>query len=329
MTGTETVVEIPDSTELEVPRPSSLREFNGQWALKENLEVYIQSAKIRQSALDHLLFHGPPGLGKTTLSQIISKELGVNMRQITGPSIQKPSDIVTVLVGLEERDVLFIDEVHRIPASAAEMLYVAMEDYRLDLLVGEEGQSRAVSIDLPKFTLIGATTHRGKLADALSQRFEIQFALELYTDEELAQVIKRAARMLDLKMQDAAVMEVARCSRGTPRVALGLMNRIRDFALVNEIDEIHLPFARTCLDKQGIDKDGLNPTDRRYLKLLKDTLRPVGLKTLASTLSEPEESLETKVEPYLLRRGFIAITDRGRTLSKQMRNPFTQARLDL
>lgn len=329
MSDVENVDDHRESVELEVPRPSSLREFNGQSALKENLEVYIQSAKMRQAALDHLLFHGPPGLGKTTLSQIISKELGVNMRQITGPSIQKPADIVTILVGLEERDVLFIDEVHRVPQSAAEMLFVAMEDYRLDLLVGEEGQGRAVSIPLPRFTLIGATTHRGKLPDAFNERFTIQFPLELYTDEELAYVIRRAAQMLNLKVDETAIMEVARCSRGTPRVALGLMKRIRDFALVQEVGEITLEFARLCLDKQGIDKDGLNKTDRRYLKLLKETLRPVGLKTLASTLSEPEESLETKVEPYLLRRGFITVTDRGRTLSKQMRNPFTQARLDL
>jgi Holliday junction DNA helicase RuvB len=329
MSGTETVVATNDVTELEVPRPSSLQEFNGQSAIKENLEVYIRSARIRSAALDHLLFHGPPGLGKTTLSQIISKELGVNMRQVTGPAVQKPADIVTILVGLEERDVLFIDEVHRIPAPVAEMLYVAMEDYRLDLLVGEEGQGRAVSIPLPRFTLIGATTHRGKLADALSQRFEIQFALELYTEAELVHVVTRAARMLDLHMDQGAVNEVARCARGTPRIALGLMNRLRDFALVDEVEAIDFSFVRRCLDRQGIDQEGLNPTDRRYLKLLKETLRPIGLKTLASALSEPEESLETKVEPYLLRRGLITITDRGRTLSKQMRNPFTQAKLDL
>ncbi len=329
MSDLENAVEANDSTSLEVPRPSSLQEFNGQSAIKENLEVYVRSARMRTAALDHILFHGPPGLGKTTLSQIIAKELGVNMRQITGPSVQKPSDIVALLVGLEERDVLFIDEVHSISKDAAELLYVAMEEYRLDLLVGEQGEGRAVSIPLPKFTLIGATTHRGKLPDALSQRFQIQMALELYTEAELAHVVSRAARMLELNIDTAAIHEVSRCARGTPRIALGLMDRIRDFALVDGVAAIDVAFVRKCLDRQGIDKEGLNPTDRRYLKLLKETLRPIGLKTLSSALSEPVESLETKVEPYLLRRGLITITDRGRTLSKQMRNPFTQAKLDL
>lgn len=330
MSETETVAESPDIKELEVPRPASLAEFNGQSALKENLSVAIHSAKERGAALDHILFHGPPGLGKTTLAQIISKELGVNMRQITGPSIQKPADIVSILAGLDERDVLFIDEVHRVPAIAAEMLFVAMEDFRIDLLVGDQqDQGRAISVPLPHFTLVGATTHRGKLPTAFNDRFTIQFPLELYTNEELAFVIERAASMLNLNMDHEAVTEVAGCSRGTPRIALGIMKRIRDYALYRGVTLITQEFARETLTKLGIDRHGLNATDRKYLKLLKDTIKPVGLKTLAASLAEPIESLEMNVEPYLLRQGYIMVTNSGRTLSKQMRNPFTQVRLDL
>lgn len=306
----------------EIQGPQSLAEFNGQSGIKENLKVYIKSALLRNDRIDHILFHGPPGLGKTTLAEIISKELGVRMRQLTAPMIEKPSDVVHVLAGLDDRDVLFIDEIHRLPVKIAELLYPVMQDFRLDLIIGNEQEGRVESIPLPPFTLIGATTHSGKLPGPLSMRFPIKLGLDLYTDAEMHLVLKRAAQKLKLVLDDAALDSVCRCSRGTPRIANGLMARIRDFAVVDHITSIDQPYADSVLTKLGYDEHGFSVDDRRYMKLLRTSVRPMGLRTLSASMNVPEETIENDIEPYLMRLGIVVRTERGRTLSAQAKNPF-------
>lgn len=315
--------ELSEMSSLEIQGPQLLSEFNGQSALKENLQIAIHSARARADRLDHMLFHGPPGLGKTTLAEIISKELGVGMRQLTAPAIERPSDIVHVLAGLEERDVLFIDEIHRLPIKVAEMLYPVMESFRLDILVGTQGDGRVESIPLPPFTMIGATTHLGKLPAPLSMRFPIKLALDLYTDEELALVIARTARKLAITFAPEAVAAVCKCSRGTPRIAIALVRRIRDFAVFHATPLVGRELAEMALKKLGFDHLGFSDIDRRYIKLLRENSRPMGLRALSATLNTPDETLETEVEPYLLRKGLIVRTEKGRTLSKAARNPFS------
>ncbi|MBY3151286.1 Holliday junction branch migration DNA helicase RuvB [Rhizobium laguerreae] len=302
-----------------VSRPSSLAEFNGQGAAKDNLQAFLDSARQRQRHLDHTLFFGPPGLGKTTLAQIVAGELGVGFRQVGAPAIERTSDLVALLGTLDERDVVFIDEIHRLPIKIEEMLYIAMEDFRMDLIVGEGAEARALPLPLPKYTLIGATTNPGKLSKPLRDRFGIQIRLEPYTDEEMEIVLMRAAPQLGLSLVKGAAMEVGRRARGTPRIGLRLLNRIRDFAVTSGGPVVDLDAARAYLRRLGIDSDGLDDTDRRYLTLMRKQYRnrAVGVKTLAAALNESIENLEESVEPYLIRKGYIEKTPTGRRLVEE------------
>jgi len=302
-----------------VARPSSLAEFNGQGAAKSNLQTFLESARRRQSHLDHVLFFGPAGLGKTTLAQIVAGELGVGFRQVGAPAIEKTSDLVALLGTLDERDVVFIDEIHRLPPKIEEVLYIAMEDFRMDLIVGEGAEARALPLPLPKYTLIGATTNPGRLSTPLRDRFGIKIRLEPYTDGEMETVLERAAPQLGLELAPGTALEIGRRSRGTPRIGLGLLNRIRDFAVTAGRPVVSVDDAREYLRALGIDTEGLNETDRRYLSLLRKNYRsrPVGVKTLAAALNESVDNLEDSVEPYLIRKGFIEKTSTGRRLVEE------------
>jgi Holliday junction DNA helicase RuvB len=312
-----------------VPRPKTLAEFNGQSAAKENLSVYITSARIRSAPLDHVLFDGPPGVGKTTLAQIMANELGAGFKAVSAPSLKQPSDVFSMLSTLEDKDVLFIDEIHRLPITLEENLYSAMEDFCMDLVVGEPGSSRIVRVPLPPFTLIGATTRRGMLSQPMRDRFGINVRLELYTEEEMRLVIERATGKLSLEMQPEAVTSIARRSRGTPRIGLKLLNRVRDHAVADGRSAITLSDARTAMDRIGIDENGLDENDRRYLAILGDRFKggPVGLKSLAMALAETEETLENTVEPYLLMKGMIDRTARGRVLRSTGIEKYSQGSL--
>jgi Holliday junction DNA helicase RuvB len=299
-----------------VSRPGSLDDFNGQSYAKKNLQTFLSSAKKRQSSLDHTLFFGPPGLGKTTLARIISTELQSGFHQIGAPSIEKTSDIVTLLATIEERDVVFIDEIHRLPVKIEEMLYIAMEDFRMDLIVGEGVDAKTVSLPIPRFTLIGATTEPGKISNPLRDRFGIQIQLKTYTDEEMKKVILRASPQINLNVSAEAAMEIGRRSRGTPRIGLQLLNRIRDFIVTSNKTSVSIEDAKKYLQELGIDTDGLNETDRRYLSLLKRNYRnrSVGVKTIAAALNESIANIEESIEPYLIRHEFIEKTPSGRRL---------------
>ena len=299
-----------------VSRPGSLDDFNGQSDAKKNLQTFLSSAKKRQSSLDHTLFFGPPGLGKTTLARIISTELQSGFHQIGAPSIEKTSDIVTLLATIEERDVVFIDEIHRLPIKIEEMLYIAMEDFRMDLIVGEGVDAKTVSLPIPRFTLIGATTEPGKISNPLRDRFGIQIQLKTYKDEEMKKVILRASPQINLNVSDEAAMEIGRRSRGTPRIGLQLLNRIRDFIVTSNKASVSIEDAKEYLQELGIDTDGLNETDRRYLSLLKRNYRnrAVGVKTIAAALNESIANIEESIEPYLIRHEFIEKTASGRRL---------------
>lgn len=310
---------IQTNTDEGVSRPASLSEFNGQGAAKANLQTYLDSARQRQSHLDHTLFFGPPGLGKTTLAQIVAGELGVGFRQVGAPAIEKTSDLVALLGTLDERDVVFIDEIHRLPMKIEEMLYIAMEDFRMDLIVGEGTEARALPLPLPKYTLIGATTNPGKLSKPLRDRFGIQIRLEPYTDEEMEIVLMRAAPQLGLSLVEGAALEIGKRARGTPRIGLRMLNRIRDFAVTSGGPRVNNDDARAYLKRLGIDSDGLDDTDRRYLTLMRKQYRnrAVGVKTLAAALNESIENLEESVEPYLIRKGYIEKTPTGRRLVEE------------
>lgn len=299
-----------------VSRPSSLADFNGQSAAKENLATFLESARMRSSHLAHTLLFGPPGLGKTTLAAIIANELGVGFTQIGAPAIEKPADLVALLGVADDHDVVFIDEIHALPRKIMEMLYVAMEDFVIDLIVGEGAEARKLALPLPKFTLIGATTNPGLLTQPLRDRFGIKVALETYTDDEMRTVILRAAPQLGLVVDTDAAHEIGRRSRGTPRVGLHLLERIRDFAVTRGLDTVSHEGAVEFLGKLGVDARGLNDTDRKYLQLLRRTLtgKAMGVKTLASSLNETVTNLEENVEPYLLRLNLIEKTATGRRL---------------
>ena len=298
-------------------RPKTLDEFVGQKAARENLRVFIEAAKGRGDPLDHVLFFGPPGLGKTTLAQIVARELGVGFRATSGPVIAKSGDLAALLTNLEDGDVLFIDEIHRLAPAVEEILYPAMEDRVLDLIIGEGPSARSVRIDLPKFTLVGATTRQGLITTPLRDRFGIPVRLTFYSVGELEQVVRRAARLLGLALTEDGAREVARRSRGTPRIAGRLLRRVRDFAQSAGDSEVDSKVADAALTRMEVDHLGLDAMDRRYLTMIADIYRggPVGVETLAAGLSEPRDTIEEVIEPYLIQLGLIARTGRGRCLN--------------
>ena len=298
-------------------RPKTLDEFVGQKAARENLRVFIEAAKARGDALDHVLFFGPPGLGKTTLAQIIARELGVGFRATSGPVIAKSGDLAALLTNLEDGDVLFIDEIHRLNPAVEEVLYPAMEDRALDLMIGEGPSARSVRIDLPRFTLVGATTRQGLLTTPLRDRFGIPVRLNFYSVEELEQVVRRAARLLGLSLTDDGATEIARRSRGTPRISGRLLRRVRDFAHSAGDTVVDARVADGALTRMEVDALGLDAMDRRYLGMIADIYKggPVGVETLAAGLSEPRDTIEEVIEPYLIQLGLVARTARGRCLN--------------
>ncbi len=298
-------------------RPQTLADFTGQAAARANLKVFIEAAKARKDALDHVLFVGPPGLGKTTLAQIVARELGVNFRSTSGPVIAKAGDLAAQLTALEERDVLFIDEIHRLNPAVEEILYPAMEDFQLDLMIGEGPGARSIKIDLARFTLVGATTRAGLLTTPLRDRFGIPVRLEFYTVEELEAIVHRAARVLAIGMSEEGANEIARRARGTPRIAGRLLRRVRDFAVVDGEARISRALAARALELLDVDSIGLDQMDRRYLSTIAVSFGggPVGIETLAAALSEPRDAIEEIIEPFLIQRGFLQRTPRGRMLT--------------
>jgi len=295
-------------------RPKLLNEYIGQDKVKENMKIYIEAAKKRGEPLDHVLLYGPPGLGKTTLASIISNEMQSNIKITSGPAIEKPGDLAAVLTNLNEFDVLFIDEIHRLNKSIEEILYPAMEDYTLDIIIGKGPSARSIRLDLHKFTLIGATTKAGALTTPLRDRFGIVHRLELYSTESLAEIVKRSAKILEIEIDDESSMEIARRSRGTPRIANRLLKRVRDYALVLGDGLINLKITKLALNRLEIDEMGLDEIDRKILETMieKYNGRPVGLDTIATTIGEEIDTIEDVYEPYLLQIGFIARTPRGR-----------------
>jgi Holliday junction DNA helicase RuvB len=298
-------------------RPKRLDDFVGQQAARDNLRVFIEAARQRGDALDHVLFFGPPGLGKTTLAQIIAREMGVGFRATSGPVIAKSGDLAALLTNLEDGDVLFIDEIHRLQPAVEEVLYPAMEDRALDLMIGEGPSARSVRIDLPRFTLVGATTRQGLLTTPLRDRFGIPVRLQFYTVDELTKVVTRAAGLLDLGIAPDGAAEIARRARGTPRIAGRLLRRVRDFANVAGAVTVDRVAADRALNRLEVDNLGLDAMDRRYLTMIADVYRggPVGVETLAAGLSEPRDTIEEVIEPYLIQLGLVARTARGRVLN--------------
>ena len=300
-------------------RPQSLEEFIGQKTVCENLSVFIRAASVRGEALDHTLFHGPPGLGKTTLAQIVSRELGVGFRATSGPIITKAGDLAAILTNLQPRDVLFIDEIHRLNPAVEEILYPAMEDFELDLIIGEGPSARSVRIPLPPFTLIGATTRSGLITNPLRERFGIHLRLNFYEPAELREIVSRGANLLEAPIEFDGATEIARRSRGTPRVAGRLLRRVRDFATVDGIEIIDASVAQASLQRLGVDALGLDAMDRRYMTCVAENYGggPVGIETLSAALSEKRDVLEDMIEPFLMQEGLIQRTPRGRILARQ------------
>ncbi len=315
----ETIEKTEDVLKDESIRPLLLDEFIGQTSLKENLKVFIKSAKTRKNAMDHVLLYGPPGLGKTTLANIIAIELGVGFRATAAPQITKSGDLAAILTNLGPNDVLFIDEIHRLSPSIEEVLYSAMEDFKLDLIIGEGPAARSVRIDISPFTLIGATTRTGLLSTPLRERFGIPLAFEFYNNNELAMIVKRAGHILNISLSENGALEIAKRSRGTPRVANRLLKRVRDFAVVDAKNTIDEDEAKISLQKLSVDNMGLDNLDRRYLNLVIENYcgGPVGIETLSALLSEETDTIEDVIEPYLLQIGFLQRTPRGRMITKK------------
>ncbi len=300
-------------------RPRTLDEYIGQERAKENLRIFIQAAKMRQESLDHVLLHGPPGLGKTTLAAVIANEMGVNLRITSGPTIEKAGDLAALLTNLQENDILFVDEIHRLNHAVEEVLYPAMEDYAIDIIIGKGPSANSIRLDLPKFTLIGATTRSGQLAAPLRDRFGVNLRLELYTPGELKQIVQRSAGILGIEIDPTGAEEIARRSRGTPRLANRLLRRVRDFAQVTADGVITREVADRALSRLDVDKLGLDNLDRTMLRAIITYYNggPVGLDTLAATINEESVTLEDVYEPYLLQQGFLTRTPRGRCVTQK------------
>ncbi|MBE6158204.1 MAG: Holliday junction branch migration DNA helicase RuvB [Firmicutes bacterium] len=317
MTKQSEIYDLEKNEEIDVDqsiRPAMLDEYVGQEEIKENIRVFIEAAKMRGEVLDHVLLYGPPGLGKTTLAHIIANELGVNIKTASGPSIEKSGDLAAILSTLEPNDVLFIDEIHRMPRFIEEILYPAMEDFEFDIVIGQEGNSRNIKIDLPPFTLVGATTRAGDISSPLRDRFGIVSKLNYYTDEELKQIIERTSRVLNMPIESEAAMELAKRSRKTPRIANRLFKRVRDFALVNGDSIITLETTKKSLERLHVDQYGLDQIDIEYLESLINKFNggPVGVETIATSIGEEVSTIEDVIEPFLLQEGFVKRTQRGR-----------------
>ena len=310
---------LPEDSNENSLRPHTLREYIGQEKAKQNLSIFIEAARRRSEALDHVLLHGPPGLGKTTLAGIIAAEMGVNIRITSGPAIEKPGDLAALLTNLSENDILFVDEIHRLNRSVEEILYPAMEDYAIDIIIGKGPSANSIRLDLPHFTLIGATTRAGQLSAPLRDRFGVTLRLELYTPEELTRIVTRSAGILEVPIEESGALEIARRSRGTPRIANRMLRRVRDFAQVVADGTITREVADHALQALEIDQLGLDPIDRRMMRAIIENYGggPVGLETLAATIGEEAVTLEDVYEPYLMQLGFLTRTPRGRCVTQK------------